>query len=277
MQSALNSSDGKKTKISVVIITFNEAKNIGRCLDSVTDFADEIVVVDSFSTDETPAICRAAGAKFIQRPFEGHIQQKNFALAAAQHDFVLALDADEALSAPLQASVLAVLHHQAVPAPAYTMNRLTNYCGQWIWHSGWYPDRKLRLFDRRLGHWGGQNPHDRVEMKAPTKVTHLSGDLLHYSYYTVEEHWQRAARYADIAAQAMFEKGQRSTLLHRWINPAFKFFRNYFLKAGFLDGYAGWVICRIAAAETQWKYKKLNTLWKAEMSQNNPKKGTKAA
>lgn len=239
--------------LSVVIITFNEAHNIARCLDSLGNLADEVLVVDSFSTDETEAICRARGVRFVQHPFGGHIEQKNYALSQAAHPHVLSLDADEALSDELRTAIAAAKHDW--PAEGYTMNRLTNYCGQWIRHSGWYPDRKLRLFDRRLGRWGGTNPHDRVEMPPETPTQHLPGDLLHYSYYTVNEHLERARKYADIAAAAMREQGKRSTWAHVAFSPALKFLRNYLLKGGFRDGLAGWTICRIAALETYWKYR----------------------
>jgi hypothetical protein len=140
------------------------------------------------------------------------------------------------------------------------MNRLTNYCGQWIHHSGWYPDRKLRLFDRRQGQWGGTNPHDKVEMPSAATTRQLDGDLLHYSYYTVEEHLERASKYADIAAQAMYLQGKRSTWGHIIFSPVLKFLRNYLLKGGFRDGRAGWTICKIAALETSWKYRALRKL-----------------
>lgn len=242
-------------KVSAVIITFNEARNIGRCLESLAGIADEIVVVDSFSTDDTENICRARGARFIQHNFEGYIEQKNWALAQAHYPLVLSLDADEALGEQLRASILAVKND--VQYEGYTMNRLTNYCGQWIRHSGWYPDRKLRLFDRRKGQWGGTNPHDRVEIPPETPVQHLAGDLLHYSYYTVEEHLERARKYADIAAAALREQGKSGTWAHVMFSPLLKFLRNYLLKGGFRDGQAGWTICRIAALETYWKYKAL--------------------
>lgn len=244
--------------ISVVIITYNEARNIGRCLDSLSGIADEIVVLDSFSTDDTERICRAHRVRFLQHAFDGHIEQKNRVLALAEHPFVLALDADEALSEPLRQSILAVKNDPQYDG--YVMNRRTNYCGQWIAHSGWYPDRKLRLFDRRLGQWGGTNPHDRVNMQASARTARLEGDLLHYSYYTMEEHLERARKYATIAAQAMYHQGKRGAWWRRWISPVAKFFRNYFLKLGFLDGQAGWTICRISALETYWKYKELSRL-----------------
>lgn len=242
-------------QISAVIITFNEERNIGRCLDSLAGVADEVVVVDSFSTDRTAQICRKKGARFIQHAFDGHIEQKNFALSQAQFPHVLSLDADEALSNALRQSILAV--KSSWRCEAYAMNRLTNYCGQWIWHSGWYPDRKVRLFDRRLGHWGGLNPHDKVEMDAGSTVGFLSGDLLHYSYYTVEEHYIRARKYAEIAAKAMQARGKRGSWFRVLFSPAFKFIRNYLFRLGCLDGRAGWTICRIAALETYWKYRDL--------------------
>jgi glycosyltransferase involved in cell wall biosynthesis len=242
-------------KLSVVIITFNEERNIGRCLDSLAGVADEVVVVDSFSTDDTAEICRAKGARFFQHPFEGHIEQKNWALKQASHFHVLSLDADEALSEKLRESVF--LAKKNWNCDGYTMNRLTNYCGQWIRHSGWYPDRKLRLFDRRKGHWGGQNPHDRVEMQPGSTTTPLDGDLLHYSYYTVNEHIERTRKYADIAARAMHARGKRATWLHLIFSPLVKFLKSYFLKLGFLDGRAGWTICKISAWESYLRYRAL--------------------
>ena len=241
--------------LSVVIITFNEERNIARCLDSLGNVADEVLVVDSFSTDQTEAICRSRGVHFIQHAFAGHIEQKNYALSQATYPHVLSLDADEALSNELRTAIAAAKQHWSVEG--YTMNRLTNYCGQWIHHSGWYPDRKLRLFDRTQGCWGGTNPHDKVEMPAEMSIAHLSGDLLHYSYYTVEEHLERARKYADIAAVAMREQGKSGTWVHVVFSPVLKFLRNYLLKGGFRDGKAGWTICRIAALETYWKYQAL--------------------
>ena len=242
-------------QISAVIITYNEERNIERCLNSLEGIADEVVVVDSYSTDRTDAICREKGARILQHTFSGHIEQKNYALQQATHPWVLALDADEALSDSLRTSILAV--KQNWQFDGYSMNRRTNYCGQWIHHSGWYPDRKLRLFDKRLAGWGGTNPHDKVEMHLGCTISHLEGDLLHYSYYSVEEHYQRAQKYAELAARAMLEKGRRGSWLQVIFSPLAKFVRNYILHLGFLDGRAGWTICRIAALETYWKYRAL--------------------
>ncbi len=246
-------------QLSAVIITYNEARNIGRCLDSLVGVADEVVVVDSFSTDQTEAICRQhPGVRFLQHSFEGHIEQKNYALQQANFPYVLALDADEALSTELKKAILETKKNWQ--HDGYTMNRLTNYCGQWIHHSGWYPDQKLRLWQKEKGNWGGTNPHDKVEMAVGSTTAHLSGDLRHYSYYTVQEHVERAEKYAAIAAEAMRQQGKGATWLNVVFSPILKFLRNYVLKAGFLDGELGYTICRISALETYWKYHILRRL-----------------
>jgi len=250
-------------KISAVIITHNEERNIGRCLDSLRDLADEVVVLDSFSSDGTEAICRGKGARFFQHPFEGYAEQKNRANDQAAHPWVLSMDADEALSDTLRAAILR-LKNEAPQFYAYAMNRLTNYCGQWIRHSGWYPDRKVRLFWNEKARWGGPAVHERLNLNDPKSVGFLPGDLLHYSYYTVEEHYERARKYAGMAAKAMLEKGKRAHWWNLAFSPAFKFVRNYLLRRGFLDGRAGWTICRIAALETWWKYRELARLEQAD-------------
>jgi len=164
------------TPISLVIITYNEERNIARCIESVGELSDEVVVVDSFSTDRTEEICRQYGAKFIQHTFEGHIEQKNYAITQATHPHILSLDADEALSEELKQSIYQVKQNWRYDG--YYFNRLTSYCGKWIRHSGWYPDRKLRLFDSRKGRWAGVNPHDRYEPDKGSTIRFLEGDLL---------------------------------------------------------------------------------------------------
>ena len=247
--------------LSVVIITFNEEKNIARCLASIETIADDIVVVDSFSTDKTEQICLQFNVRFIQHNFEGHIQQKNWALKQAKYPHVLSLDADEALTEPLQAFVKSIKENWI--ADGYTMNRLTNYCGQWIKHSGWYPDKKLRLWDRRLGDWGGTNPHDKVIMKKGTRITHLNHDILHYSFYTVEQHLQQIDFFTNISAKAAFDRGEKSSSFKIIYKSVFKFFRDYILKLGFLDGYYGFIICKNSAFAKQMKYRKLKDLNKS--------------
>lgn len=242
-------------QLSAVIITLNEERNIARCLDSLAGIADDIVIVDAFSTDQTLQICREKGARVLQRAFTTFSDQKNYALQQAQYFHVFSIDADEALSETLQASMRAVKADWQ--CDAYQMNRCTNYCGQWIRHSGWYPDRKLRLFDRRKGQWGGPNPHERLEMDQDASIGFLKGDLLHYSYYSVTEHLRRARYYASLGARHLYAEGKKGLWMQVIFSPLAKFVRNYIFRRGFLDGRAGWTICYIAALETYWKYRAL--------------------
>jgi glycosyltransferase involved in cell wall biosynthesis len=243
--------------LSVAVITLNEEKNIRRCLESIVPLADEIVVIDSFSTDMTESICQEYRARFEKHAFKGYIQQKQFALDQCNNDFVLSLDADEALSEKLAAAILEE-KRKGFPEKAYSMNRLTHYCGQWIRHCGWYPDVKLRLVNRHFGTWGGINPHDKIILKSKdVNVSHLKGDILHYSYYHIDEHYRQADHFADVAAKALAEKGKRSSIPYAAIKAGAKFIRNYFIKTGFLDGKNGFIICKISAVETWWKYTRL--------------------
>jgi len=244
-------------QLSVVIITLNEEVNIGRCLASVKGLADEVVVLDSFSTDRTEAICREYGALFHQHAFDDFVAQKNRALALASHDLVLSLDADEALSDELRRSILTVKDDPQ--AAGYTMNRLTNYCGKWIRHCGWYPDRKLRLVNRTVSRWEGKSIHEKMAVNGT--VGHLEGDLLHFSYYSIRGHMDQANRFTDYSASAMFETGKRAPLWRLIVNPAMMFLRSYFLKLGFLDGFYGFVICLNSSHATFLKYAKLRQKW----------------
>jgi glycosyltransferase involved in cell wall biosynthesis len=246
-------------KLSVVIITFNEEKNIGRCLESVKDVADEIVVVDSYSTDGTKTICKSFGVRFVQHDFEGYIEQKNYALKQAKFNYVLSLDADEMLSDKLKVSIINVKSN--IGASGYTMNRLTNYVGTWVHYCGWYPDTKLRLFNRDNGEWGGINPHDEFQFAQKTKLKHLNGDLLHYSYHSVEDHYKQVEHFTDVASRAYFSKGKRATILKLVFSPAFRFIRDYLFRLGFLDGKVGFKICWISAGATRKKYVKLKKLY----------------
>jgi glycosyltransferase involved in cell wall biosynthesis len=249
-------------QLSVVIITFNEERNIGRCLDSVRGLADDIVVVDSFSTDRTQQICLEKGARFITHEFAGHIEQKNWAIAQAKFPHVLSLDADEAPDEELKKAIARVKNDWT--HDGYTMNRLTNYCGQWIRHCGWYPDTKLRLWDSRKGKWGGINPHDKYELENDSRIAHLPGNILHYSYYSVEEHYRQADKFSTIAANALFREGKSSNVFLALVKTCAKFIRNYFIKLGFLDGRNGFIICKITARETWQKYTKLSELNKSK-------------
>ncbi|MEM9052722.1 MAG: glycosyltransferase family 2 protein, partial [Bacteroidota bacterium] len=222
------------TPISAVIITFNEERNIGRCLDSLEGIADDIVVVDSYSTDKTEGICRSKGVRFVQHPFDGYIEQKNYALTQSKYDHVLSLDADEALSDELKKSVLAA--KESFTETGYEMNRLTNYCGKWIKHTGWYPDRKLRLFDKRKARWAGRNPHDRCELDKGSTTKRIEGDILHYSFYTIDQHLETINKFSSIKAEVMHKRGKKAHWYNFIVNPAFRFFRDMILKGGFRDG-----------------------------------------
>lgn len=246
------------TKISAVIITFNEERNIERCLRSLHGVADEIVVVDSFSTDNTEEICRQYKVKFIQNKWPGYTEQKNFANSQASHDHILSLDADEALSEELRNNILSNKGNDL--GPGYEINRLTNYCGHWIKHGSWYPDRQLRLFNRTKGKWEGERIHERFVMADGKKPERLKGDLLHYSYYTIGEHVDQANHFTTITAEVAFSNGKKASFLKVFVNPAFKFIRDFFLRLGFMDGYHGFLVARISAYATFLKYSKLRQL-----------------
>jgi glycosyltransferase involved in cell wall biosynthesis len=248
-------------KLSIVIICFNEEQNIGRCIDSVKPVADEIVVLDSYSTDQTVRIAVEKGAVVKQQPFHGFIEKKNDALALASHPYVLSLDADEALDQTLCDSILKAKENFS--SAAYRMNRCTRYCGRFIRHGSWYPDRKLRLFDKRIAHWGGTNPHDKIVLGPEVPIRQLKGDILHYAYHSVGDHATQNNKLSTIAAQALFEKGKKTSMLNILANPLWAFFQSYLLRAGFLDGFFGLVIAIQIAHMTFLKHTKLYLLQKA--------------
>ncbi|MBL6448957.1 glycosyltransferase family 2 protein [Fulvivirga sp. 29W222] len=240
-------------KISGVIITYNEERNIEACISSMIDIVDEVVVVDSYSKDQTEEICKRLGVKFVQHAFEGHIEQKNYAMNQASYDHILSLDADERVSEKMKASIQAVKDNWQ--ADGYIFNRFNNYCGAWLRRS-WYPDKKLRLWDRRKGQWGGTNPHDKVIVSGKTEK--LKGDILHYAYENLEEHYEQIKKFAIIAAHAKFEKGKKANFIfHVILSPLYKFFRKYVLRLGFLDGYYGFIFSGLTAYLNFMKYLRL--------------------
>jgi glycosyltransferase involved in cell wall biosynthesis len=249
-------------KLSVVIICFNEEKNIARCIDSVASVADEILILDSWSTDQTVAIAESKGAVVKQEIFRGFIEKKNKAVELASHDFVLSLDADEALDHMLAASILRI--KESFTNRAYQMNRCSNYCGKFIRHGSWYPDAKIRLFDRRIGYWGGTNPHDQVVLQENTQVVHLKGDILHYSYHTVSEHVIQNNKLSTLAAESLFASGKKTNLLNVFIRPWWAFCVSFIFRAGFLDGLFGFVIAIQIAHMTFLKHLKLYLLFKSD-------------
>lgn len=248
-------------KLSAVIITLNEERNLTQCLGSLVNVVDEIVVVDSFSTDATKSICARFKVKFIEQKFLGYIEQKNFALSQARYDHIVSLDGDESLSEALQFSILALKENWI--HDGYYANRLNNFCGQWIRHSDWYPNKKLRVFDRRKAKWTGINPHDNVELlDVNAKTGHLKGDILHKTYQTYSEFNQKTEYFSSIAAQAYFDKGKTAPVWKIVWNPTWAFFKAYVLKLGFLDGFNGFVISVQTANITFLKYSKLRELYR---------------
>jgi glycosyltransferase involved in cell wall biosynthesis len=245
-------------KISVVIICLNEEKNIGRCIDSVKDIADEIIILDSHSTDQTVNIAEKKGAVVVREDFKGYIQQKNKAIELASHNYILSLDADEALDPVLTASISKV--KQKFTSHAYRMNRFSNYCGKFIKHGSWYPDAKVRLFDKRVARWGGTNPHDKIVLAEDTAVKHLKGNILHYSYHSISEHVSQNNKFSSVAAESLFANGKRTNLFKVFVNPFWAFLQSYLIRAGFLDGLYGLVIAVMIANLTFLKHIKLYLL-----------------
>lgn len=242
-------------KISAVIITYNEEKNIGKCLKALQYVVDEIVVIDSFSTDKTPSICKAYGVNFIQRAFTDYADQKNFGNSHAAHPFILSIDADEVLSATLQKSIID--WKSRGKNDVLELDRITSFCGKWIKHSGWYPDKKYRLFDKTKAQWAGEKVHEFLQIAPDAKKGRLKGKLLHYSFHSIDQHMATVNRFSTLKAEIKHEKGEKATWFKIFFSPKVKFLKIYFLKLGFLDGWRGYVIARNSAFGDYLKYIKL--------------------
>jgi glycosyltransferase involved in cell wall biosynthesis len=253
-------------RISVVIITYNEERNLARCLESVRNIADEIIVVDSSSADQTAAIARRYNATVIDHVFEGYGQQKNFATGQAANDWVLSLDADEALTPELEQSIKEIKTGPAFNV--YEIPRVTNYCGKWIRHCGWYPDRQTRLFDRTKGRWQEQKVHEywKLDNDGGAKGV-IKGDLLHYSFTSINEHLKKLEKYSELAARNAVEEGRGTSLIKIMLYPGWRFFVDYFLRLGFLDGFYGYIICKLSAYAAFIKYSKIK-IYSSEARKN---------
>jgi glycosyltransferase involved in cell wall biosynthesis len=280
-------------KISAIIITKNEERNIERCLQSLQGVVDEIIVVDSFSTDNTEAICQKYNVKFYQKEWLGYAEQKNYANSLSENDLILSIDADEALSEELKTSILNIRHCEFdLQSPenkgacslvktkemlkqvqhdeshrnlVYQINRLTNYCGKWIYHCGWYPDKKIRIFNRNTAKWTGI-VHETLSYSTDSEVILLKGNLHHYSYYSIAEHIAQANKYSTLAAEECFEKNKKYSILVILFKSIWRFKRDYLFKGSFLDGFYGFIICYINAVTTFLKYVKLKQLYKNDKS-----------
>lgn len=255
----------KPMKITATIITLNEAENIAAAIESLT-FADEIVVVDSASTDSTVEIARRYTDKVITQPFLGYARQKNFAAAQATYDWVFNLDADERVTPELAHEIAKLKQQAGNAAAAFAVPRKVLYLGRWIRHSGWYPDYKVRLYDRQRASWQGDYVHESVQTEG--QVERLCGDLLHYTVRDAAEHHGRLNRYTTLAAQEAFDKGKRASFASLAVAPPATFLKTYLFKRGFLDGIPGLAIACFAAHYVFLKHLKL---W--EMSRDEEARG----
>ena len=249
--SSLNSND----KLSVVIITHDEEKNIERCLQAVLPVADEIIVVDSYSTDHTEEICKKFDVRFFRHAWEDYSSQKNYANSLAKYKYILSLDADEALSTELGNSISEEKKHGFI-YDCYEFNRLTYFCGKPIKHCGWYPDKKIRIWNKTKAQWQGVL-HETLQFTSTPKKRNLNGDLLHYSYYSIKGHIDQINSFSETAAIEAVKRGKKSNLLHIFLNPLWKFISSYFLHLGFLDGFPGLVVCLNSSFAKYLKYLKI--------------------
>jgi len=237
--------------LSACIITFNEADRIEDCLRSVA-FCEEILVVDSHSTDRTRELAAALGARVIERDWPGFRSQKQFAVEAARYDWVLCLDADERVSAQLRSEIVALRRAGFASAAGWSIPRITDYFGRFLRHGNAYPDRLVRLFDRRCGGWTGNEIHENTQVTG--RVGRLHGHLEHYSYRSLSDHLARMQRYADLMAEVLYQQGKRCGLAPVLLNPQWRFVRGYLLRLGFLDGWRGLVFALIESNYVRRKY-----------------------
>ncbi|MEZ4936095.1 MAG: glycosyltransferase family 2 protein [Crocinitomicaceae bacterium] len=245
--------------ISVLIITLNEERNIGRAIQSVLTFADEIIILDAESTDRTKEIAEQYDSvQFIVRPWEGYSKTKNYLHSLAKYSYIFSLDADEAPNDEMQFAIRKAKEKGLVGL--YEVNRLTNYCGSWIRHSGWFPDIKKRLFPADSASWNGAIVHEELIFDREYTTHLLNGYLEHYSYYSFEEHQQRADKYSLLTARKFFENGKNAGVCKPYISGGMRFVSMYLIKLGFLDGKMGFHIARISAKSNVLKYKELRRL-----------------
>ena len=239
-------------KISATLITYNEERHIARAIESLR-CADEIVVVDSGSTDRTIEIAEKLGARIVEHPFKGYAEQKNYAAEQAENDWILSIDADESLSEGLEGEILHVKKN-GPEYDAYTVPRLAQYLGRWILHSGWHPDRKVRLYDRRRARWAGDFVHESVQVDG--RVGQFRSNLLHFTCDSLSEHLRTMDRYTTLAAEQLVSQGGKIGWSKLLLDPPWTFFKTYVVDRGFLDGAEGLAIAYMAAIYNFLKYAK---------------------
>jgi glycosyltransferase involved in cell wall biosynthesis len=247
--------------VSAIVVCRNEEDRIGDCLASLR-WCDEIVVIDSFSTDRTPEICRRYADRFMQREWAGYRNQKAFAQSQASKEWVLSVDSDERVTPDLRDEIRSVLAGDAGEYNGYSMPRLVYYLGRWWWRGGWYPDYNVRLFRRDRAVFGGSEPHDKILVDG--KVRRLRNPLHHYSYRNIHDHLRRINQFTSISSQELRKEGGRWHLRDALLRPAVRFFRSYILKRGFMDGFAGFYVAVTAAVYVFLKYAKL---WELELQE----------
>ena len=244
--------------LSVVIITFNEARNIERAIQSVSELSDDIIIVDSFSTDNTAEICGKYSVNFVQRKWSGYSEQKNYANSLAKYEYILSLDADEALDEQLQKEISKIQNTGF--NGLYILNRMVNYCGQWIKHSTWYPDKKMRIFPKKSSSWQGEFVHETLSFDKKLPHIELKGHLEHYTYYNYKEHRDRADHYSLLTAQKMHKAGKKASIIKPYLSAIGRFISMFIMHLGFLDGYNGFKIAQISAQSNIYKYQTLRQL-----------------
>lgn len=250
-----------KSPISAVIITHNVVHTIRPCLEALKKVCDDIVVMDSFSDDGTVEICQKMDVRIMPQEWLGYSKTKNLGNELAQHDWILSIDSDEVLSDEL---IDTLKQLKVKNGHVYSLDRLTNFCGKWIYHSGWYPEWKIRLFNRKEVKWQGDFVHETLSIPTGFLEIKLKGKLFHYSYRDKEDHLQRIKKYAQLSAQERFEKGKKASFVKIYLSPAARFFRTYFIKKGFLDGREGLLIAWRSAYMVKLRYSILKELWRSK-------------
>ena len=249
--------------VSAIVVCFNEERNIGACLDSLS-WCDEIVVVDSFSTDRTVEICRQYTERVVQRQWAGYRDQKAFAHSLATKDWVFLVDSDERVSPELRDEIKESLLAYDGAYAGFSVPRLVFYLGRWWWRGGWYPDYDVRLFRRDRATWGGTDPHEKILVDG--EVRRLRNPLYHFSYHDIEDHVQRINRYTSISSRELFHEHKSWRMRDALLRPPFRFFRSYILNRGFLEGFAGFYVALTAAVYVFLKYAKL---WELELKRKD--------
>lgn len=249
-------------------MTYNEEENISRCLESVSGIGDEILILDSYSTDATVDIARRFGARVEQCPFDSYVNQKTRLIQLAEYDWVLTLDADEYLSPELKSSILQA--RTTSEYDGYTSNRRNKIGDTWIRHGNWYPDRKIRFFDRRKIHITGKDPHDVMQPLANAKIGHLKGDIMHLADDNISSRNQTIEKHSTRAAEALYNAGKKSRLWRMLIKPVARFMTGYVMRLGFLDGYYGWIISRSEMQYVWLREVKLWEMWKTHACASAP-------